>query len=125
MLVESGIRLIKFWLDISKTEQAKRLEERRTDPLKRLKAEPMDEHAQKRWDDYTKARDEMLLRTHTAFAPWICVRADHKKARAAERHAPPAAHPGLPAAPPRVEAPDPEVLFPFEAEALDDGRLAR
>jgi polyphosphate kinase 2 len=125
MLVESGVRLFKYWLDISKDEQAKRLDARKTDPLKRLKASDMDAVAQARWDDYTQARDETLLRTHSAFAPWICVRADHKKAARLNviRHllraldCPHLTHP--------VEAPDPQVLFPFEKEALEDGRLAR
>jgi polyphosphate kinase len=125
MLVESGIRLIKYWLDVSKTEQARRLEARHTDPLKRLKTSPMDEYAQSRWNAYSKARNETLLRTHTAIAPWICVRADDKKAARLNvmRHllrtlaCPKLSH--------EVEAPDPEVLFPFEAEALEDGRLAK
>src|SRR5262249_41379819 len=56
MLVESDVRLIKFWLDISKDEQAERLEERRTDPLKKMKASPLDEVAQKKWKAYSKAR---------------------------------------------------------------------
>jgi polyphosphate kinase 2 len=125
MLVESGIRLFKYWLDISKDEQAKRLKARQTDPLKRLKASEMDAVAQARWDDYTRARDEQLTRTHSAFAPWICVRADHKKAARLNvmRHLLRALDcPHLTHA---VETPDPEVLFPFEAEALTDGRLAR
>jgi polyphosphate kinase 2 len=125
MLTESGIRLVKYWLDISKDEQAKRLKERRTDPLKKLKASDMDKYAQSKWDDYTQARDETLLRSHSAFAPWICVRADHKKAARLNvtRHllrtldCPHLSH--------KVEAPDPAVVFPFDAEALEDGRLAR
>jgi polyphosphate kinase 2 len=125
MLTESGIRLVKYWLDVSKDEQARRLKERRTDPLKRLKSSDMDKFAQSKWDDYTRARDDTLLRGHTAFAPWICVRADHKKAARLNvmRHllrtldCPCLTH--------AVEAPDPEVLFPFEVEALQDGRLAR
>src|SRR4051812_21394180 len=65
MLVESGMRLVKLWLDVSKKEQAKRLKARRDDPLKTLKISPLDAEAQKRWDAYTTARDEMLRRTHT------------------------------------------------------------
>lgn len=125
MLVESGVHLVKYWLDVGKAEQARRLEDRRTDPLKRLKSSPMDAYAQKRWDAYSAARDETLVRSHTAFAPWICVRADHKKAARLNvlRHLLRSLDcPGLTH---KVEAPDPEVLFPFEAEALTDGRLAR
>ncbi len=123
MLAEADIRIVKFWLDISKEEQAKRLDARRTDPLKLLKVSELDEIAQKKWKAYSRARDEMLVRTHTALAPWICVHTDKKKkARLAViRHllhtlAPADIHD-------KVAAPDPKVLFPFETEALHDGRL--
>ncbi|MDP8916909.1 MAG: polyphosphate kinase 2, partial [Pseudomonadota bacterium] len=66
MLTESGVTLIKYWLDISKPEQAKRLEKRRSDPLKRLKVSALDGVAQEKWEAYSAARDEMLSRTHTA-----------------------------------------------------------
>ena len=65
MLVESGIALVKLWLDIIKDEQAKRLEARRDDPLKALKVSPLDAVAQDKWDEYSAARDAMLLATHT------------------------------------------------------------
>ena len=124
MLVESGIKLAKYWLDISKDEQAERLDARREEPLKALKISPLDGVAQEKWDDYSAARDKMLTRTSTPLAPWTCVATDHKKkARLAvmrdllRRIAPPeiAAE---------IELPDPDVLFPFEAAALTDGRLA-
>ena len=125
MLLESGLKIVKLWLDVSKSEQAERLHERKTDPLKVLKASPMDGAAQEKWDDYTDARDEMLTRTSSPLAPWICVRADHKKkARLALL-----SHIVRTLAPPKiandVDAPDPDVLFPFELAALTDGRLAR
>jgi polyphosphate kinase 2 len=125
MLVEAGTVVIKFWLDISRDEQAKRLDERRDDPLKRLKTSSLDLEAQKRWDDYSKARDEMLLRTHSAVAPWICVRADHKKKARLNiiRHI--IRRLDCPSLSVKCERPDPEVLFPFEKAALKDGRLAR
>jgi polyphosphate kinase 2 len=122
MLIESGIVLVKFWLDISPEEQAERLEARRKDPLKKLKTSPLDGEAQKRWKDYSKARNEMLLRTHTAAAPWICVKADHKKRARLNiiRHL---LHTlGCPEV--KVEWPDEQVLFPFEKAALKDGRLS-
>ncbi len=125
MLEEAGIRLVKIWLDISRDEQAKRLEDRRADPLKQLKTSDLDAVAQKKWKAYSAARDEMLMRTSTPIAPWICVAADHKKPARLNviRHllhtlAPPAIHEAAP-------APDPEVLFPFEEGALTDGRLAK
>jgi polyphosphate kinase 2 len=125
MLVESGVKLVKIWLDISKEEQSKRLEARRTDPLKALKTSPLDAEAQKRWDDYTRARDQMLTRTDCAAAPWVCVRADHKKAARLNiiRHIIRSIAPKDIAK--DFEKPDPEVLFPFDVSALNDGRLAR
>ncbi|WGM30115.1 polyphosphate kinase 2 [Brevundimonas sp. NIBR11] len=79
MLTASGIILIKFWLDISKQEQAKRLADRMTDPLKRFKVSSLDAEAQARWDAYTEARDRMLAETHTRDAPWTIVATDDKK----------------------------------------------
>jgi polyphosphate kinase 2 len=123
MLIEANIRIIKFWLDISKQEQAQRLDARRHDPLKTLKVSDLDGVAQKKWKAYSKARNEMLVRTHSDFAPWICVRTDHKKqARLAViRHmlhtlAPHDLREG-------VDKPDPQVLYAFDAAALSDGRL--
>jgi polyphosphate kinase 2 len=125
MLVESGLKIVKLWLDVSKAEQAKRLEERRSDPLKALKASPLDAAAQANWDAYSAARDVMLQRTSTALCPWICVRADHKhKARLSLL-----SHLVHVLAPPEMAAdvppPDPAILFSFETAALTDGRLAR
>jgi polyphosphate kinase 2 len=125
MLVESGLKLVKLWLDVSKKEQAKRLDERNSDPLKVLKASPMDAAAQERWDAYSDARDEMLKRTSSALAPWTIVRADHKK----KAHLAILSHLVKVLAPSKiareVDAPDPDVLFPFELTALEDGRLER
>lgn len=125
MLVDSGVRLVKLWLDVSRKEQKKRLEERRTNPLKALKSSPLDEAAQARFDDYSAARDEMLRRTHSEAAPWTCVRSDQKKpARLAIlRHLVRTLAPE--AISREVEPPDPSVLFGFELGALSDGRLAR
>lgn len=79
MLTDDGIILIKFWLDISREEQAKRLAERVADPLKRFKVSPLDAEAQARWDAYSKARDQMLAATHARRAPWTIVATDDKK----------------------------------------------
>jgi polyphosphate kinase 2 len=125
MLSESGLKIVKFWLDVSKDEQAKRLKERRDDPLKVLKSSPLDAAAQERWDAYSEARDRMLQRTSTALAPWICVRSDHKhRARLAilSHLAHTLAQPELAASTPPA---DPEILFRFEPAALTDGRLER
>ena len=79
MLVHSGIKLIKYYLDISKTEQKRRLTSRRTDPLKRWKLSPVDEQALQHWRAYSRARNEMLARSHSPTAPWTVVRADDKR----------------------------------------------
>jgi polyphosphate kinase 2 len=82
LLVGSGIQIIKYYLDISKKEQKRRLRDRRTDPLKQWKVSPIDQVAIEKWEDYSQARDEMLRRTSTKLSPWIIVRADDKhKAR--------------------------------------------
>jgi polyphosphate kinase 2 len=80
LLVRSGIVLLKYYLDISRDEQQKRLEERRNDPLKQWKISPIDEAAPKHWGEYSSARNVMLARTHHALAPWTVVRADDKAA---------------------------------------------
>ncbi len=81
--------------------------------------------AQAKWAEYSAARDTMLTRTHTPFAPWHIVRADDKKdARIAIiRHILHAIAPADIAD--SVDAPDPKLLFPFEMAALEDGRLAK
>lgn len=80
MLQESGVILIKFWLDTSKDEQAKRFADRRESPLKQWKISPVDEKAQDLWDVYTNYRDQMFEQTHTSQNPWVIVQADKKKA---------------------------------------------
>ena len=78
MLVESGIKLFKYYLDISRHEQKQRLKDRRHDPLKQWKLSPIDEAALDHWEDYSKARNEMLARTHAPDAPWSVVNANDK-----------------------------------------------
>jgi polyphosphate kinase 2 len=80
MLAEAGITVIKYYLDITRAEQKERLQDRRKDPLKQWKISPIDDQALKHFDDYTKARNAMLLATDSAAAPWIVVHADDKKA---------------------------------------------
>jgi len=123
MLVETNIRIIKIWLDISKKEQAQRLDARRTDPLKILKVSDLDSVAQKKWKAYSKARDEMLLKTHSDHAPWICVHTDHKKeARLAViRHILHTISPSEICD--DFDEPDPNVLYRFDPAAIGDGRL--
>jgi polyphosphate kinase 2 len=79
ILVKSGITLIKYYLDISKKEQALRLKAREDDPLKQWKISPIDQQAQKKWDAYSKCRNEMLQSTSPKDTPWTIVRANDKK----------------------------------------------
>ncbi|WP_295376146.1 polyphosphate kinase 2 [Pseudacidovorax intermedius] len=82
MLVRSGIRLIKYWFSITDEEQHLRFLGRIHDPLKQWKLSPMDLESRRRWEDYTKAKEAMLERTHIPEAPWWVVQAvDKKKAR--------------------------------------------
>jgi polyphosphate kinase 2 len=125
MLTESGVKLVKLWLDLSKDEQAKRLKARKDDPLKALKTSPLDAVAQEKWDAYSEARDEMLRRTHTAEAPWTIIHTDKKKVARLSimRHL-------LRVLAPKdiansVDKPDPRVLYEFDVDALSDGRLER
>lgn len=78
MLVRSGIILIKFYLSVSKSEQARRFEERRSSPLKRWKLSPIDMEAQSRWDDYTDAKIATFRLTDRALAPWTIVKSEDK-----------------------------------------------
>ena len=125
MLIASGVRMVKFWLDISPEEQARRLKARRADPLKVFKTSPLDDVAEEKWDDYTAARDEMLRRTDCDEAAWICVRADHKKAARLNilRWLLQAAAPDKVRK--DVKTPDEAVIFRFDPAALTDGRLHR
>ncbi|NWF66300.1 MAG: polyphosphate kinase 2 [Campylobacterales bacterium] len=79
MLINSGIIFFKYFLDVSKEEQERRLDERKHDPLKRWKLSAIDEQSKKKWDEYSMAFTEMLSRTHTPYTPWIIVQSDDKK----------------------------------------------
>ncbi|MFO1227951.1 polyphosphate kinase 2 [Roseateles sp.] len=79
MLVRSGITLIKYWFSISDEEQHVRFLGRMHDPLKQWKLSPMDLESRRRWEDYTRAKESMLERTHIPEAPWWVVQADDKK----------------------------------------------
>src|SRR5690348_615930 len=78
-MVESGITLVKYWLEVSPDEQTRRLEARIDDPRKVWKLSPMDLESYSRWYDYSRARDDMLAATDMPFAPWYVVRSDDKR----------------------------------------------
>jgi polyphosphate kinase 2 len=124
MLAQDGIRLVKYYLDITKAEQKRRLKDRRRDPLKQWKLSDIDVKAPKLWREYSKARNEMLLRTHTATAPWTVVRANDKEHARLNvirdllwRHPFPDRHKEL-------ELPDPNIVFAFDAGDLESGMIA-
>ena len=124
MIVRSGVELIKYYLDISREEQELRLEARQQDPLASWKVSPVDGCALEKWDEYTKARDHMLLKTSHQLAPWTVVHADVKrKARLGligdllER----LSYKDRESA---VVRPDRDLVFPFRAEHLSAGVLA-
>jgi polyphosphate kinase 2 (PPK2 family) len=79
IVVHGGVSLIKYYLDISREEQARRLAERRDDPRKQWKISPVDAKAQDLWDDYSTARDAMLVSTHQPVAPWSIIKTDDKR----------------------------------------------
>jgi polyphosphate kinase len=78
-MVDSGVLLYKYWLEVSPDEQTRRLESRIHDPRKIWKLSPMDLESYGRWDDYSQARDEMFAATNSAWAPWYVARTDDKK----------------------------------------------
>jgi len=78
-IVDSGIILLKYWLEVSETEQIRRMENRIDDDRKVWKLSPMDLKSYGRWYDYSRARDDMLRATDTPWAPWFVARSDNKR----------------------------------------------
>jgi len=78
-LVRQGTILIKLYFSVTKEEQARRFERRKTDPLRQWKLSEIDVQAQERWDDFTSAKYHMLKRTHSHHAPWTMIRSDVKQ----------------------------------------------
>jgi polyphosphate kinase 2 len=79
LMIKSGIILLKYWLEVSPEEQARRLKARIGDGRKTWKLSPMDVKSYDRWDDYTKARDEMFAATDTSWAPWFVAKSEDKQ----------------------------------------------
>lgn len=120
LLVESGMQLFKYYLDISRHEQKERLEARATDPLTQWKISKIDSLALEHWSDYSHARDQMLESTHHRQAPWIVVHTDDKHQ----------AHLNLirdllqridcPDLNTKLLSPDPKIVFQFETTYLEN-----
>ena len=79
LLIEEGILLRKYWFSVSDAEQEKRFRARAQDPMKRWKLSPMDLQSLTRWEDYSRAKDEMFAATDTARAPWLVVESEDKR----------------------------------------------
>jgi polyphosphate kinase len=119
LLLGSGIQIFKFYLDISREEQAKRLADRHTDPLKQWKTSPVDESAQALWGKYSTARDAMFARTHTRESPWIIVHADDKKRARLNVIRYFLARVDCPDKREHLAVPDPEIVFPYRREVVE------
>ncbi|MGZ5817230.1 MAG: polyphosphate kinase 2 [Burkholderiaceae bacterium] len=125
MLINSGIRLHKYYLDISKEEQIKRLAERERDPLKQWKVSPIDSVATKYWKAYSKARNEMFRRTHHSRAPWTIVRADDKQLARLNLIKDVLSHLNYSGKKKKLIQPDRNIVFEYDPECLQNGLLAR
>ena len=116
MLIGSGIIVIKYWFSISNEEQEFRFRMRIDDPLKQWKLSPMDMESRRHWEDYTKAKEDMLQRTHTPESPWWVVDADDKKRARFNT----IAH--LLAAIPYEDVPKPDIVLPERIRHPDYAR---
>jgi polyphosphate kinase len=124
MLVRDGIHIRKYYLDISKHEQKKRLEARIDDPLKQWKSSPVDAAALDHWKGYTKARDAMFRRTSHPDAPWRIVRADDKKPARLEFIRDLLASLDYKGKKEKFARTDPNIVFPWSQDAEDRGLIA-
>ncbi|WP_213989309.1 polyphosphate kinase 2 [Sodalis sp. dw_96] len=124
LLVDSGIKIIKYYLDISKHEQKERLEARLTDPLKQWKISPIDEQATKQWKQYSNARNEMLIRSHTPNTPWVIVHTDDKHEARINILRDVLGRLNYKGKDKKLALPDPEVVFAFDTVCIENGRLA-
>ena len=79
MLIDDGILLRKYWFSVSDDEQLRRFKARRSDPVRRWKLSTMDLESVYRWEDYSRAKDEMMVHTDTPASPWYVVESDIKK----------------------------------------------
>ena len=124
MLVRAGTKLFKYYLDISREEQKRRLKDRRRDPLKQWKTSSVDAQAIRRWSDYSIARNDMFARTHNSIVPWTIVRADDKRLARLNlvRDLLSRLHYGGKEA--ALLDADPEIIFPYEERCLYDGIIA-
>ena len=124
LLVHCGIKLIKYYLDISKDEQKKRLKARKEDPLKRWKLGKVDKSALKKWDEYSTARNEMFVRTHTACSPWTILHADNKHLTRVNLIRDLLTRFEFEGKDRCADLADPAIVYTFDEKLLRDGQLA-
>lgn len=125
MLVRSGIKVLKYYLDISKTEQKKRLADRKSDPLKQWKVSPIDNQAIKYWKSYSLARNEMLARTHNPITPWTLVRANDKRLARLNIIKDVLNRLHYTGKDEKLIQPDPKIVFAYDTSNLENGQLAK
>ena len=114
LLIGSGIQIMKYYLDIGKKGQKKRLKDRRNDPLTQWKTSPIDAVAVKHWVQYSVARDRMFARTSTQLSPWIVVRADDKRVARLNVIRDLIARLACPETDRHLAVPDRRIVFPYQ-----------
>lgn len=123
MLVRSGVTLLKYYLDIGKAEQKRRLRDRKTDPLKQWKISSIDDKAIEHWKAYSLARNEMLARSHTPMAPWTLVCANDKRLARLNLIKDLLGRLHYAGKDRRLSRPDPQIVFAYDS-SLANGQLA-
>lgn len=124
MLIRSGIRLQKYYLDIDREEQRHRLADRRKDPLKQWKISPIDASAQEHWDEYSAARNEMLARTHSLLSPWTVLRNNHKRRGRLALLRDILSRADYPGKKTELLLPDPAICFVYDSAYVEAGIVA-
>ena len=125
MLVRSGVKLFKYYLDISKAEQKRRLKDRKINPLKKWKVSPIDDQAIRNWKKYSIARNEMLERTHNPMTPWTIALADDKQLARLNIIKDLLSRLHYVDKNKQLTKPDPKIVFPYHVSELENGRLAK
>jgi polyphosphate kinase 2 (PPK2 family) len=123
-LVGSGIKLLKYYLDIDKPAQRQRLADRKTDPLTRWKVSPIDDQALDYWEAYSAARNEMLVRSHVPMAPWTVVRANDKRLTRLNVIKDLLGRLEYTDKDEELVRPDRQIVFPYDSSDLERGQLA-
>lgn len=125
MLVSSGVKLFKYYLDIDKDEQKRRMKKRKTDPLKQWKISPIDVEAVKHWKAYSMARNEMLARSHNPMTPWTLVRANDKRLARINIIKDMLNRLHYTGKNKELIRPDPQIVFAYNISNLENGQLAK